>query len=118
MAASKLNFEPLRAGDFHGRLAHTVGLVIVMFSGPACGTCRSVAQRLPRIAADAGIAQLFLVDVETCTAIAREFEIFHLPTLLLFNNGEFHAEIDAEISAPAFGGAIQKALEQPAREAP
>lgn len=75
MADRGLQFETLRAGDFHQRLASSNGLAVVMFSGPACGTCRSVASRLPEVAARAGISELFLVDVETCTAIAREFEI-------------------------------------------
>ena len=118
MADRGLQFETLRAGDFHQRLASSNGLAVVMFSGPACGTCRSVASRLPEVAARAGISELFLVDVETCTAIAREFEIFHLPTLLLYKDGEFHAQIQSAVTTQAFSAAIDQALAHPAQEAP
>lgn len=111
-------FEPLRDGDFHQHLADARGRALVLFSGPACGACRSVAARLPEAAAGAGIDHLFFVDVETSTGVAREFEVFHLPTLLLFNNGEFHAEINCEISAKALRTAIDTALAQPACDAP
>lgn len=118
MLKTELAFEALREGDFYRRLAQCRGLALVMFSGPACGTCRSVIICLPEIAAAAGVAQLFLVDVETCSGIAREFEVFHLPTLVLFRDGVFHAQIDSEISSPAFRNAIEQALAGPAQEAP
>lgn len=111
-------FEPLRDGDFHQQLANAGGRALVLFSGPACGACRSVAARLPEAAAYAGIDRLFIVDVESATGVAREFEVFHLPTILLFNNGTFHAQIDCEISATALPAAVATALSQPACEAP
>lgn len=111
-------FEPLHDGDFHQRLVEAGGHALVLFSAPTCGTCRSVAMSLPKAAAGAGIDHLFLVDVESSTGVAREFEVFHLPTLLLFNNGEFHAEISCEISTTALRTAVESALAQPACEAP
>lgn len=111
-------FEPLRDGDFHQRLAATRDRALILFSAPACGACRGVAARLPEAAAGADIGHLFIVDVESSTGLAREFEVFHLPTLLLFNNGEFHAEISCEISATALRTAIEAALAQPACDAP
>lgn len=111
-------FEPLRDGDFHPRLAEAGGRALVLFSAPTCGACRGVAASLPEAAAGAGIDHLFMVDVESSTGVAREFEVFHLPTLLLFNNGDFHAEISCEISATALRTAVETALAQPACEAP
>lgn len=111
-------FEPLRDGDFHQRLTEAGGRSLVLFSAPACGACRGVATSLPEAVAGAGIDHLFLVDVESSTGVAREFEVFLLPTLLWFKNGDFHAEISCEISATALRTAVETALAQPACEAP
>ena len=111
-------FEPLGDNAFHARIADTSGLAIVMFTAPGCGACRRALTHLPPLAADAGIERLFLVDVEVATGLAREFEIFHLPALILFRDGTYHARIDAELTKAAFGDAVRAALASPAEEAP
>jgi thiol-disulfide isomerase/thioredoxin len=57
-----------------------------LFSGPHCGACRKAGAVLPQ--AMAGRAEhLSKVDVEKSIALAREYEKFHLPALLLFVDG-------------------------------
>lgn len=111
-------FEPLGDNAFHSRMAALDGLAVVIFTAPGCGACRRALEQLPRLAAEASIEHLFLVDVEISTGLAREFEIFHLPALMLFRDGLFHAKIDAELTTASFGAAVAKALAAPAEEAP
>lgn len=101
---------------YHPRLLETGGIAVVLFTSPTCGTCRVVEQRLPEAVA-AG-THLFKVDVQQATGLARAFEIFHLPTLLLYRDGHFHARLNCEISAPALRAAMARALAQPGEEEP
>lgn len=116
MSATK--FVPLGDNAFHSRIARTRGLAVVMFTAPGCGACRRALAQLPLLAAETGIEHLFLVDVEVSTGVAREFEIFHLPALMLFRDGLYHAKIDTELTSARFRDAIRKALAAPAEEAP
>jgi thioredoxin 1 len=101
---------------YHAHLLETGGIALVLFTSPSCGTCRVVERRLP-LAAPAG-THLFAVDVQQATGLARAFDIFHLPTLLLYRDGHFHARLDCEISAAALRAALAQALAAPPEEEP
>lgn len=60
----------------------------------------------------------YVVDVQTATALAREYEVFHLPSLFLFVDGHFHAPVHAEATPEKLASAIQTALDLPAHEEP
>lgn len=109
-------FESLRAHDYHHRLAATPGLGLVVFSSPECGTCRRVEALLPDAAPKE--VRLFKVDVQREAALARAFDIFHLPDLFLYRDGRFHARLDSAVTPAALGRAIEAALAAPAQEEP
>ena len=68
---------------------------MVLFSAPHCSACRGWKQLLPPALAD--VADAFLeVDVSEATGVARYFDIFHLPTIHLYRDGQFHAELQCE----------------------
>ncbi|HEX7972282.1 MAG TPA: thioredoxin family protein [Thiobacillus sp.] len=88
-------FSRLAEGEFHARLAASSGVAVVVFSAPHCGACRVWKQRLQPALAD--MAQAFYeVDVSEATGVARYFGIFHLPTVYLYRDGLFHAELQCE----------------------
>ena len=103
--------------DFHPTLARTEGPVLVLFSSATCGTCRAVQKRLPT-AAEGVVTGLFIVDVQQSTSLARAYDVFHLPALFLFVDGQFHAQIKCEINADQLQAAIETALALPAEEEP
>ncbi len=107
---------PLDESRYHASLLETGGIAVVLFSSPACGTCRVVERRLPE-AVTAG-THLFKVDVQQASGLARAFEIFHLPTLLLYRDGHYHARLDCEVSAAAMREAMARALARPPEEEP
>ncbi|MEW5771756.1 MAG: thioredoxin family protein [Pseudomonadota bacterium] len=108
--------EPLDEFHYHHRLREAGGVALVLFSSPTCGTCRVVERRLPE-AAPAG-TRLFRVDVQASQALARAYEVFHLPALLLYRDGLYHARLDCEVSAPALHAAVREALAAPPQEEP
>ncbi|MBU1666388.1 MAG: thioredoxin family protein [Gammaproteobacteria bacterium] len=101
---------------YHPHLLETGGVSLVMFSSPACGSCRVVEKRLPPAVPEG--THLFKVDVQKATGLARAFDIFHLPTLFLYRDGHFHARLDCEITAPALRAAMAQLLALPPEEEP
>ncbi|NWG86077.1 MAG: thioredoxin family protein [Hydrogenophilaceae bacterium] len=107
---------PIDEFGFHAKLRQTAGNALVLFSGPDCGNCRQAERRLPA-AAGPGIA-LFKVDVQKSTALARQYEVFHLPTLFLFRDGHYHAKLECEVTPDKLRQAIESALARPPEEEP
>ena len=103
--------------DFYPQLVQSPGVSLVLFSGPHCGTCRKAEIVLPQALAGR-VEHLFKVDVEKSIALAREYEIFHLPALLLFVDGHFHAMIHSPLLPEKLRQAVDTALTLPAEEAP
>jgi len=110
-------FTPLGEGEFHARLSRIAGLAVVLFSTPHCGACRAWKLLLPRALGETA-AQFFEVDVAQATGIARYYDIFHLPTIYLYRDGHFHAELQAEARIDAIRAAAQRLLAAPAQEEP
>lgn len=104
--------------DFHARLSETAGTTLVMFSSPDCGGCRHLRQVLREVHRLEPRWQLFEVDAQRDQALTHEFEVFHLPTIFLFRDGEFHCQLEAEARPAAIVAATRSALQRPPEEAP
>ncbi len=103
--------------SFYSTLADTPGLALVFFSAASCGTCRHWKQLLEGFAGSDGIP-VFEVDAGVDQALAREFELFHLPALFLFVDGDYHRPLQCEASLPRLRAALAAAIALPAEEAP
>ncbi len=110
-------FAELSEFDFHKRLAATPGIAIVMFSGPDCGACKRLEKYLPEWLS--GHADhFFKIDAQRSTALARAFDVFHLPGLFVFVNGHYHAPLQAEAAPAPLIDALRRLLTEPAHEEP
>lgn len=103
--------------SFHLRLAETAGAALVFFSAPGCASCRHWKTLLEDFAVRDAVP-VFEVDAGLDQALTREFEVFHLPALFLYVDGEYHRQVQAEASLPRLRAAIDEALALPAEEAP
>ena len=104
-------------GSYHARLAASAGIAVVLFSAPNCGACRVWKRLLPEALGDVAAA-FHEVDVSEATGVARYFGIFHLPTVYLYRDGRFHAELQCEAQASAIRQAAHLLLAAPAQEEP
>lgn len=92
-------------------------MAVVLFSAPHCSACRRWKQLLPD--ALAGRSDGFIeVDVSEATGLARYFGIFHLPTIYLYRDGLFHAELQCEARPDAIRQAVAELLQAPAQDEP
>lgn len=110
-------FQTLSEFDFYRTLAHAGGVSLVLFGSRGCGACRQAEAVLPK-ALDGAVAHLFKVDVEQGTALAREYEVFHLPALFLFVDGHYHASVHSALTPEALRRSVAAALQSPAQEQP
>jgi thioredoxin-like negative regulator of GroEL len=104
--------------NFHHALAQTEGVSLVYFTSPACGSCKRLKSIFEHHPDEFSRIKLFEVDAQRESALSNEFEVFHLPSMFLYNDGEFHAEIHAEPLPHAIISAVESALALPAMEAP
>ena len=110
-------FAPLGEGDFHAHLAAEPGVAVVLFGTPHCGACRAWKRLLPE--ALAGIADaLFEVDVSEATGVARYYDIFHLPTIYLYRDGRFHAEVQCAAKTETVRETVSRLLRGTAQDEP
>lgn len=90
---------------------------MALFTAPHCSACRAWKQLLPQALADVAAA-FYEVDVGEATGVARYFGIFHLPTVYLYREGRFHAELQCEARAEAIRQTVSRLLAAPAQDEP
>lgn len=110
-------YEPLTEGDYHARIARTSGHAVVLFTHVHCGSCHIWKRLLPQ-ALSASVQHFFEVDVALDTGAAHYFGIFHLPTIYLYRNGQFHAELQCAARTDAIQRAVHTLFDLPAQEEP
>lgn len=95
----------------------TKGLAVVLFTAPHCGACRAWTHLLPAALADMNV-RFYDVDVGEATGLARYFDIFHLPTIYLYRDGRFHAQLQCEARGEVVRAAALALWEAAAQDEP
>lgn len=90
---------------------------MVLFSAPLCSACRAWKRLLP-LALAQETRGFYEVDVSEATGIARYFGIFFLPTIYLYRDGQFHAELQCEARLESIRLEVPGLLAAPAQEEP
>jgi len=104
--------------NFHPRLTRTPGTALVMFTGAGCNSCRAWKQLLERYGAQHPDLTMFEVDAGHAQALAREFEVFHLPALFLYRDGQFHGALQCDAHPENLRAAMAELLAAPPQDAP
>jgi len=104
--------------DFYDTLHATPGVSLVIFTSTGCASCRAWKEVLKQYLSTQPDLVVYEVDAHESMALANEYEIFHLPALFLFRDGEFHCELNCEANQERIQQAIGRALLGPAQEEP
>ncbi len=101
--------------DFYATLIEQPAPSLVVVTAPHCGACHALKQALVPLLPQYAIFEL---DAVHNGGMVQELEVFHLPALFLYVNGEYHAELKTPPKTSAIKQSIEQALTQPAEEAP
>ena len=118
LTPDRFRMRKLVDDNFYDVLHGTPGTSLVIFTSVGCASCRAWKQVLQDYLNLNRSLMIFEVDAHESMALANEYEIFHLPALFLFQDGEFHCELHCEANRDRIHRAIQQALQHPAQEAP
>lgn len=85
--------------------------VFVDFWAEWCGPCRMVAPIVDELASEyEGKVKFVKVDVSVADGLARTYEVFNIPTLVIMKNGEIVSRQLGAASKESYQGMIDKAL--------
>ena len=114
--------KELNEFNYHQTISEMPGISLVFFSGPHCGSCHHLrdllATHFQEFVAHFKQFHVFEVKADKAGALVNEFNVFHLPTIFLYKEGEFHCELQAIAQPKSIIKAIEHALKQPAEEEP
>jgi len=114
--------KELNEFNYHQTISEMPGISLVFFSGPHCGSCHHLRDLLiahyQEFVAHFKQFHVFEVKADKAGALVNEFNVFHLPTIFLYKEGEFHCELQAIAQPKSIIKAIEYALKQPAQEEP
>jgi thioredoxin 1 len=104
--------------EFHHVLAATPGLSLVCVTAPHCGACRAMRRAPEALGASSPQLHLFEVDGQRDPALVQELDIFHFPSLFLYRDGQFRAQVQREPLPARLAEAVAQQVELPAEETP
>ncbi len=108
--------EPVDDHDVFQRLA-TAGDALLVITSPFCGACRAMLRALERLPPGT-VDRAFIADAGDSSGLVADLEVFHLPALFLFRDGDFHRPIEAPPQVSALVRALAEARAAPPVPAP
>lgn len=114
----RMTIPALDQFDLHHRLARTRGVALVMFTAAGCGACRRMRAALTDVLAARPALRVFEVDAGIDQALANEFDVFHLPALFVYRDGQYHGPLSVEPTPARIEAGLQALLARPAQEPP
>ena len=102
------------------------GIMMVFFTGPHCASCHHLKNLLnsehtqftQHFSKSNLSFKAFEIKADKAAALVNEFGVFHLPSMYLYKNGEFHCELQSEAIPSKLIEAIELAFTKPAEEEP
>lgn len=82
--------------DFHELISQ--GPVMVDFFGKTCGPCKMIARVLENLDDEFPFLNIVKVDVDECPKVSEEYEIYGIPDLYFYKDGQLAARERGAVS--------------------
>lgn len=121
---SVMNISPkeLNEFNFHQTISDSFGIFLVYFTGPHCASCHHLRDLFTRetikFKNNFSEFNVYEIKADKATALVNEFNVFHLPTIFLYNDSQYHCELQTQAHPKKIIEAIKLALLNPAEEEP
>ena len=79
--------------DFEAEVIKTSGKVLVDFWAEWCSPCRMIGPVLEELAGDYPAVKFVKLNVDEAPAVAQQFAVMNIPTILTFEGGEVKQRI-------------------------
>jgi thioredoxin 1 len=79
--------------DFEAEVIKTPGKVLVDFWAEWCSPCRMIGPVLDELAGDYPAVKFVKLNVDEAPAVAQQFAVMNIPTILAFEGGELKQRI-------------------------
>jgi thioredoxin 1 len=86
--------------DFDAQVLNAPGKVVVDFWAEWCGPCRMVAPVLEELARDHSGIRFVKLNVDDDPAIAQQYEVMSIPTILAFEAGQVCKRVVGALPKP------------------
>lgn len=112
------NTSELELTDFDAErlLLELPGTSLVIFTSTGCASCRWARRELPSMSLP--IDRLCWVDAGDNGGLVQRYGVFHLPSLFLVCNGQFHGPVQSRLTPPALAAALLDTLDNETEELP
>ena len=97
--------------DFSAEILEREGVALIDFWAEWCGPCRMMGPVVDELVSDyEGKARVYKLDVDAYGALAAQYGVMNIPTLLLFKNGKEQQRLVGLQPKAALAAALDKAL--------
>ena len=102
--------------DVDQQLLSLPGISLLIFTSVGCSSCRWARHHLPEQALP--VDRLCWIDAEENGGAVERYGVFHLPSLFVVRDGQFHGELRSKLTAHALSAGLDEALERQPDELP
>ena len=99
---------PLDKNNFETEVIKNEGVVLVDFYATWCGPCKMTGPIIEQLAEEVKTVKFVKVDVDQNQELSSQYQVFSIPTFLIFKGGQVVSQFVGAISKEGFLAEIQK----------